>query len=55
MNSVVSSSASAVRAQSAALDEILGAVKQAHQLAGCRTCGIMSTFAEPTRQSTGAR
>jgi hypothetical protein len=55
MNTVVSSTASAARPGSASLDQILGAVKQAHALAGCRTCGLMSTFAEPARPSAATR
>jgi hypothetical protein len=39
----------------ASLDQVLGAVKQTHQLLGCRTCGLMSTFAEPVRASSAAR
>jgi hypothetical protein len=55
MNTIVSSTAPAARSDSASLDQILGAVKQAHALAGCRTCGLMSTFADLGRPSAATR
>jgi len=39
----------------ASLDQVLGAVKQTHQLLGCRTCGLASMFAEAVKPSSGAR
>lgn len=36
---------SAVSPTRSALDNVLGSVKLAHQLYGCRTCGIMALFA----------
>jgi hypothetical protein len=53
MTSAVSSAAPALQAQALDADKVLGAVKQAHTLAGCRTCGLMALFApvEPGKQS----
>jgi len=34
----------------ARLDKVLGSVKRSHQLAGCRTCGIMSML-RPAEES----